>query len=92
MLSGYGVHLVYVYDFQPAPEPAFADARQRVLADWQGEQQENFNAEFYQGLESQYDIVIAEPPSGRILEGSSELSANDEGESGAQASRRKAAP
>jgi hypothetical protein len=78
VLSGYGVHLVYIYELQHAPPPVFEDVQQSVLEDWQKEQQESFNAEFYESLKSQYDIVIAEPPAGRVLEPSPERNANDE--------------
>jgi len=67
VLSGYGVHLVYVREVQPAPPPVFDDVRQRVLDDWQTEQQEKLNAEFYASLASRYDIVIADPPVGSVL-------------------------
>ena len=72
VLSGYGVHLVYVYEFLEAPPPVFADVRQYVLENWQTEQQEKFNAEFFESLKSRYDIVIAEPPAGAVLEVSSD--------------------
>ena len=68
VLSGYGVHLVYVHELQHAPPAVFEDAQQRVLEDWQQEQQEKLNAEFYSGLKNRYDIVIAEPPVGSVLE------------------------
>jgi peptidyl-prolyl cis-trans isomerase C len=58
VLSGYGAHLVYVHDFQQAPEPVFADVAERVFEDWQLEQQENFNAEYFASLRSRYDVVI----------------------------------
>jgi len=72
VLSGYGVHLVYVHEVQHAPPAVFEDVQQRLLEDWQREQQEKFNAEFYASLESRYDIVIAQPPVGSVLEQSSE--------------------
>ena len=58
VLSGYGVHLVYVYAFLQAPEPVFADVEERVFEDWQAEQQENFNAEYFASLRSRYEIVV----------------------------------
>jgi hypothetical protein len=69
VLSGYGVHLVYVYSRAEAPPPVFADARQAVLENWQVERQEIFQVEFYESLKSRYDIVIAEPPADRLIEG-----------------------
>ena len=58
VLSGYGVHLVYVYALLQAPEPVFADVEERVFDDWQAEQQENFNAEYFASLRSRYEIVV----------------------------------
>jgi hypothetical protein len=69
VLSGFGVHLVYVYDRQETPPPQFADVRQSVLKNWQEKQQEKFNADFFNGLKSSYDIVISEVPEDRILDG-----------------------
>jgi hypothetical protein len=43
VLSGYGVHLVYVYERREAPSPLFDNVRQYVLQNWQREQQELFN-------------------------------------------------
>jgi peptidyl-prolyl cis-trans isomerase C len=59
VLSGYGVHLVYVYALQPAPEPIFAAVEERVFEDWQTAQQEQFNADYFAGLKSRYEIIMA---------------------------------
>jgi hypothetical protein len=40
-----------------------------VLENWQAEQQEKLNADFFDSLKSSYDIVIAEVPEDRILDG-----------------------
>ena len=64
VLSGYGVHLVYVYEHLEAPVPDFADARAAVLQTWQTDQIESFNEEFYESLKSRYDIVIENPDLG----------------------------
>jgi peptidyl-prolyl cis-trans isomerase C len=69
VLSGYGVHLVYVYSREEAPPPVFADVQQVVLENWQAEQQEKFQVAFFESLKSRYDIVIAEPPADRLIEG-----------------------
>jgi hypothetical protein len=76
VLSGFGVHLVYVHELQHAAPPVFEDVEQSVLEDWQEQQQEKFNAEFYESLKSRYDIVIAEPPVGMVLDQSSALNAD----------------
>ncbi len=77
VLSGFGVHLVYVYDLQEAPPPEFASVRQYVLENWQAEQQEKLNADFFDSLKSSYDIVIAELPEDRILDGDTGTKIND---------------
>jgi parvulin-like peptidyl-prolyl isomerase len=74
VLSGYGVHLVYIYEFRQAPPPLFEDVQQAVVQDWQTEQQEEFNEEFFKSLKSRYDVVIAEVPAGLILETGAENS------------------
>ena len=91
VLSGYGVHLVYVHEFLHAPPPVFEDVERNVLEDWQREQQEKFNAKFYESLKSRYEIVIAEPPIGRVLDVSPERIADDERESGTAASEESPA-
>jgi hypothetical protein len=58
VLSGYGVHLVYVSALQQSPPPAFADVQDAVFADWQAGQQAQFNEEFFQSLKSRYEIVV----------------------------------
>jgi len=62
VLSGYGVHLVYVHSLQQAPPPAFADVQQAVFEDWQAEQQAQFNEDFFQSLKSRYEIVVEPAP------------------------------
>jgi peptidyl-prolyl cis-trans isomerase C len=69
VLSGYGVHLVYVYSLQQAPSPVFEDNQQSVLANWQTAQQEKFNADFFENLKNSYDVVIAELPLDRLIDG-----------------------
>ena len=68
VLSGFGVHLVYVYSFQQAPRPEFENVQARVLEDWQAEKREEFNAEFLKNLKERYDIIVDELPAERLLE------------------------
>jgi hypothetical protein len=72
VLSGYGVHLVYVYQLAEAPAPVFENVQPQVLENWQTEQQEDFNKAFFESLKSRYEIVIDEVPAGALLEVSSE--------------------
>ena len=67
VLSGYGVHLVYVYSYEKSPPAVFADVQAAVLENWQFEQREQFNADFLENLKSRYEIVIDEIPTERIL-------------------------
>ena len=66
--SGYGVHLVYVYDLVKAPPAVFEDLQPRVLEDWHAQKQEQFNAEFLDSLKHRYEIVIDELPTDRLLD------------------------
>jgi peptidyl-prolyl cis-trans isomerase C len=68
VLSGYGVHLVYIYDFQQAAPPAFEAVQKSVLQDWQTEQQAAFNAEFFESLRKRYEVVIADVPAELTLD------------------------
>ena len=67
VLSGYGVHLVYVYDFQAAPPPVFEDVQATVLEDWHAVQREQFNADFFEALKNNYEIIIDEVPADRLI-------------------------
>ena len=68
VLSGYGVHLVYLYSHEKLPPPMFEDVQAAVLENWQREQREKFNADFLENLKTRYEIVIDEIPLDRILE------------------------
>jgi len=68
VLSGYGVHLVYVYSYEKAPPAVFEEVQAAVLENWQGEQREKFNADFLENLKTRYEIVIDEIPADRILQ------------------------
>jgi len=61
VLSGYGVHLVYVHGIIEPPAPVFADVRDSVLQDWKSEKSEKLNEQFYTNLKQQYTIIIEEP-------------------------------
>ncbi len=61
VLSGYGVHLVYVSNISEPPPPVFAEVRERVTQDWKIERGEELNEQFYASLREQYTIVIEEP-------------------------------
>jgi len=67
VLSGFGVHLVYVSEVIESPTPVFADVRENVVADWTLERGEELNKQFYASLREQYTIVIEEPEGNVVL-------------------------
>jgi hypothetical protein len=75
--SGFGVHLVYVYNFQKAPAVEFESVKTRVLDDWRAEISKEFNEQFLEGLKDRYEIVIDELPADRLLDGQTEVSQDD---------------
>jgi hypothetical protein len=58
VLSGYGVHLVYISNITEPPAPVFAEMRERVVQDWTTVRSEELNEQFYTNLRDQYTIVI----------------------------------
>ena len=66
VLSGFGVHLVYVNSVSEPPPPAFAEVRERVTEDWRLDRGEELNNQFYTSLRDQYTIVIEEPEEGVV--------------------------
>ena len=61
VLSGYGVHLIYISSVSEPPAPALADVREQVVRDWEMERGEELNDKFYASLRDQYTVVIEEP-------------------------------
>ena len=68
VLSGYGVHLVYMYSYEKSPIAVFEEVQAAVLENWQLEQRDKFNADFLENLKTRYEIVIDEIPADRILQ------------------------
>ena len=60
VLSGYGVHVVYVSSHTPAPAPEFAQVEERVRQDWIEANREELNQQFIEGLLSRYEIIVEE--------------------------------
>ena len=67
-LSGFGVHLVYVYDLKEGAVPELEEVNEKVLEAWHEEQRESFTAEFLENLKKRHDIVIDEVPAERLIE------------------------
>jgi len=70
VLSGFGVHLVYVFERIPAPVPLLADVQPQVLEAWYTSRSEEFQQQFYQELRRRYEVIIEDPklPAGSILQ------------------------
>jgi len=68
VLSGFGVHLVYVFEIIETAPPKLSDVQEKVLVSWQEKQQEKFNKDFFENLKANYDVIVAEVPEDRILE------------------------
>jgi len=58
VLSGYGVHLVYVHQVTKPEPPALADIRAQVEEAWMLEQVEQRSAAFIDELVERYDVVV----------------------------------
>jgi hypothetical protein len=72
VLSGYGVHLVYVHARETSPEPAFANVRERVADDWVEAKREELNDEYRERLLEKYTVVIEdEATSDTVAQGES---------------------
>jgi len=67
VLSGYGVHWVYVERRSPAVAPEFAAVRERVRQDWEDARREKFDEEYYAALRARYEVVIEASESGGKL-------------------------
>jgi parvulin-like peptidyl-prolyl isomerase len=61
VLSGYGIHLVFVSDHITAAEPVLAKVREKVLNEYLREQTEKFNAEYLDVLRKRYTIITEVP-------------------------------
>ncbi len=58
LVSGYGVHLVYVHARQDAPIPDFERVRERVREDWLARERKALDERFVDELLGRYDVVI----------------------------------
>jgi len=67
--SGYGIHLVYVGDRVEGRIPELADVRDRVVSDYNRERAQRANTALYEGLRTNYDVVIDEEALARALAG-----------------------
>lgn len=64
VLSGYGVHLVYVHDRREAEPPAFGSVEEQVRQDWENDKRERLHEQFMASLIDRYDVTIEDAPGG----------------------------
>jgi parvulin-like peptidyl-prolyl isomerase len=67
--SGYGVHLVYIGDRVEGRIPELAEVRDRVVNDFNRERSQRANQMLYEGLRTNYDVVIDDEAVARALTG-----------------------
>ncbi|MEA3413660.1 MAG: peptidyl-prolyl cis-trans isomerase [Pseudomonadota bacterium] len=72
VLSGYGVHLVYVHSVSEARSPVLAEIHERVAQNWKTDKGEELNKQFYANLRDRYTVVIEEPDEDETLAASQE--------------------
>lgn len=58
VLSGYGVHLVYVHDHQEVEPPKFNEVEEQVRQDWENDKREQLNEQFIESIVARYDVII----------------------------------
>jgi hypothetical protein len=61
VLSGYGMHFVYVDRRSPVVPAEFVAVRDRVEQDWRDARREEFEAEYYAALRARYEVVVEDP-------------------------------
>ncbi len=60
ILSGYGVHLVYIHDRQAAVTPGLDEVRNKVLQDWKDEKRKELSDSYITNLLARYDVKVEE--------------------------------
>jgi peptidyl-prolyl cis-trans isomerase C len=58
ILSGYGVHLVYIKEIVIPPVKPLSQVKDEVLQAWTSERQRKLNEDFYAALKEAYTIVV----------------------------------
>jgi peptidyl-prolyl cis-trans isomerase C len=62
VLSGYGVHLVYVHARQDTEPPKIQDVAEQVRRDWENDQQKQLNEQYIASLMARYAVTIEDVP------------------------------
>jgi len=58
VVSGYGMHLVYVYDIVPERTREFEEVRERVLQDFRYDLSREYNTSMFNSLVNKYDVIL----------------------------------
>lgn len=61
VVSGFGVHLVYVSELIEGRLPALQEVRDAVVREWQTAKRKEADAAFYEALRSRYTVSIVHP-------------------------------
>ena len=62
VLSGYGVHLVYVHDHAESPAPEFAVVEEMVKQDWLDDKRRELQEKFVSDVLASYEVVFEDLP------------------------------
>jgi parvulin-like peptidyl-prolyl isomerase len=60
VLSGYGVHLVYVHHREDTPDPEFESVKEDVRRDWISDRQRELQEEYVNNVIATYEVEIEE--------------------------------
>lgn len=66
VVSGYGVHLVYLHGRQTFPQPTLAEVRQRVVDDWTAAKRRELNDEYIARLRQKYNVMVEDAPEAEL--------------------------
>jgi len=70
VMSGYGLHAVYVHERKDARLPAFEEIKDRIEADWIADRQRLDTNKAYQEIRSQYRVLVEGMPYDLDMDGS----------------------
>jgi hypothetical protein len=62
VLSGHGVHLVYVHDRQEAEPPKYTEIEAQVRQDWENDKRLALNEQYIASLMGRYQVTIEDRP------------------------------
>ena len=69
VISGYGLHLVYVHARTAPRVQPLAEVRESVIRQWRTAKQQELNGLFYQGIQQRYEIILDDDISQELVMG-----------------------